>query len=209
MRKCETSNAVQVTVTARDAYDNAVATGDAGFQMVSPPQSVIKPNTFSRDVTGAEALFKFRITAAAVYVIRFEDASGALVHQSRFRVQPGGVSHLNSRYLSFPPSFVVGQTWLATLQIRDAYDNVFVDYSFAAQFLLSATDTAAPDRSVPVRPPGVNDTPFSRSRIKCAAGFRLLEHVTMAGFAHVTANNAHQQQTRTPNAPTSHACRRP
>ena len=129
MRKCETSNAVQVTVTARDAYDNPVATGDAGFQMVSPPQSVIKPNTFSRDVTGAEALFKFRITAAAVYVIRFEDASGALVHQSRFRVQPGGVSHLNSRYLSFPPSFVVGQTWLATLQIRDAYDNVFVNDS--------------------------------------------------------------------------------
>lgn len=138
-------------MTARDAYGNPVTTGDAGFQMVSPPATALKPDTFSRTVSGAEALFRFRITAAAVYIIRFEDATGALVHQSKFRIQPGGLSHRNSRYTAFPASFVVGQTWLGVLQIRDAYDNVFVDAAAAAQFVLSATDAANPSRSVPVR----------------------------------------------------------
>jgi hypothetical protein len=111
---------VQVRVTARDKYGNAVATGDAGFALVSPPGSAIKAGSYSRSVSGAVTTFTFSILSAAVYVLRVEMATGALVYQSKFRVKPGGISHLNSRYFAWPDTFVVGQTMLATLQVRSA-----------------------------------------------------------------------------------------
>jgi hypothetical protein len=118
--------------------------------MVYPPADVLVLGSFSRTVSNGQTVFSFRIVTAGVFVMRFESATGVLVHQSKFRIKPGGVSHKNSRFLGLPESFMVGATMVSVLQIRDVYDNVFVDDAIAAQFQLSAKDTRAPSRAVKV-----------------------------------------------------------
>ena len=142
---------MQVAVTARDRFRNVITTGDAGFEMVYPTADAIVDGTFSRTVSGGVTTFAFRIRVAGVYVMRFEASTGALVHQSKFRIKPGGLSHSNSRFLALPATFPVGGTLVATMQLRDAYDNVFVTDDVAEQFELGATDTNARNRAVKVR----------------------------------------------------------
>lgn len=145
---------MQVALTARDRYGNVIPTGDAGFEMVYPAADALVDGTFSRTVSAGVTTFAFRIRVAGIYVLRFEAGTGALVHQSKFRIKPGGLSHSNSRFLSLPAAFPVGGTLVATMQLRDAYGNVFVTDDVAAQFELSATDANDRDRAVKVRPPG-------------------------------------------------------
>jgi hypothetical protein len=142
---------MQVNVTAKDVYGNVITNGDAGFVMATPLQSSLLPRSFNRTVSAGVTSFQFRVTVASIYILRFEMATGALVHQSKFRIAPGGISHLNSRYLKLPPTFVVNTMLVATLQIRDAYGNVFVDAAAAAAFVLSAKSDDDPGRSVGVR----------------------------------------------------------
>ena len=65
-------------MTARDQFGNVVTGGNPGFALVSPALSLLKDNTVTRTVSGAETTFVFSILQAAVYIMRFEDASGAL-----------------------------------------------------------------------------------------------------------------------------------
>lgn len=136
-------------LTARDAYGNAVPSGDPGFTLAAPADAALVPGSFSRSHSAPATTFTFRIAAAAVYVMRFEDAAGQLVHQSKIRVKPGGVSWADSSYVSPAPSFTVGGTWLSTLRVQDRYGNSFTSLPDGTSFALSTT---LPDGSAgPVR----------------------------------------------------------
>jgi hypothetical protein len=143
-------HSIQVTVTARDRYSNVITSGDAGFTMVYPQADILVPNSFSRTVSNGQTVFSFRIVTAGMFVMRFETSSGVLVHQSKVRVKPGGISHRNSKFLGLPASFTVGTTMVTAVQIRDAYGNVFAEDTIASQFQLSARDTRMPSRTVKV-----------------------------------------------------------
>ena len=143
---------LQVTVTARDVYGNTVSSGDAGFQLVAPAESSLVVGSFVRSHSAPNTTFTFKITAAAVYLMRFEDAAGRLVHQSKIRIKPGGVSWSDSQYVALAPSFMVGTTWVGTLQVQDRYGNVFTGLPQGTSLQLSTSLQGDSDASVPVRP---------------------------------------------------------
>jgi len=99
-------------VTARDAYGNVVVSGDPGFRIVGDASAAAL--SLGRSAMQGVVTFSLRIQLAGDYVLRVEDAVGLLVHQSKLRVLPGGLSWTASRFLGAPSRVVAGtfSTWL-------------------------------------------------------------------------------------------------
>ncbi|HEX8172931.1 MAG TPA: NEW3 domain-containing protein [Thermoanaerobaculia bacterium] len=136
-------NAVSVTVTAKDAFNN-IATGYSGtVHFTSADASAVLPSdyTFVAGDNGAHLFSATLKTAGAQSITAADTVSPAIAGSASVTVNPATVNTLT---ISAPPAATAGSAFSVTVTAKDAFGNTATGYTGTVSFSSSDSNRVLP-----------------------------------------------------------------